>query len=316
MIIIKIFNGLKKGETFMIEELKTFMSVVEYKNFTKAAEAIKLSQPSVSLHIKYLENYFNTTLVQRSVKQKNIYITESGYLLYERSKEIIKLLEDTKEDLLNYGNVIKGRLRIGASYTIGEYLLPTFLGEFTKAYPDLELEVTIENTHDICERVKNFQVDLALVEGTVSSSNFVVNHFYKDKMVIALPYNHYLANREFSIEELENQTWVSREIGSGTREYLDLFLSNNNINAKNIIVFGSNYSVKEAVRNNLGITFISSLVTEGALANKEISILKTTQEYTRNFSYVLQKGIVPSKATLVLIDMLKNYIKSHECFHS
>ena len=294
----------------MIDELRTFISVVEYNNFTKAAEAINLSQPSVSLHIKHLEEYFNTTLIQRSIKQKNIYITESGNLLYERSKQIIKLLEDTKDDFLDYGNVVKGRLRIGASFTIGEYFLPTFLGQFTKTYPDLELEVVIENTNNICERVKSFQVDLALVEGTVPSSNFVTNHFYKDEMVVAVPYNHYLVNRKFSIEELGNQTWISREICSGTREYLDLFLSTNNINAKNIIVFGSNYSVKEAVRNNLGITFISSLVTETSLINKEISILKTTQQYPRNFSYILQKGIIPSKGTLVFIDMVKNYIKS------
>jgi LysR family transcriptional regulator, transcriptional activator of the cysJI operon len=299
----------------MIDELKTFISVVEYKNFTKAAEVINLSQPSVSLHIKHLEEYFNTTLIQRSIKQKNIHITESGYLLYKRSKQIIKLLEDTKDDLLDYGNVLKGRLRIGASFTIGEYFLPAFLGQFNKMYPDLELEVAIENTHDICEKVKNFQVDLALVEGTVPSSNYVVNHFFKDKMVIAVPYNHYLVNRKFSAEELGNQTWISREIGSGTREYLNLFLSTNNINAKNIIVFGSNYSVKEAVRNNLGITLISSLVTETSLINKEISILKTTEEYTRYFSYVLQKGIIPSKGTLVFIDMLKNYIKSIDVYN-
>lgn len=296
----------------MIEELKTFIAVVEYKNFTKAAEAINLSQPSVSLHVKHLEEYFNTTLIQRSIKQKTIHITESGNLLYERSKQIIKLLDDTKDDLLDYGNVVKGRLRIGASFTIGEYFLPTFLGEFTKIYPDLELEITIENTHNICEKVKNFTIDLALVEGTVPSSNFAINNFYKDTMVLAVPYKHYLVNKNFSIEDLENQTWISREIGSGTREYLNLFLSTNNINAKNIIVFGSNYSVKEAVRNNLGITFISSLVTETALKDKEISILKTSHEYTRSFSYIFQKGVVPSKAALVFIDILKNYIKNME----
>jgi DNA-binding transcriptional LysR family regulator len=294
---------------FMIDELKTFIQVVEYKNFTKAAEAINLSQPSVSLHIKHLEEYFNTTLIQRSIKQKNINITQSGYLLYERAKQIVRLLDDTKSDLLDYGNVVKGQLHIGASFTIGEYFLPVFLGHFSKEYPHLELKVTIENSHNICDKVKNFEVDLALVEGTVPSSGFVANNFYTDKMVVAVPYNHYLSNKVFSIEELENQTWISREVGSGTREYLNLFLSTNNINAKNIIVFGSNYAVKEAVKNNLGITFISSLVTENSLKHKEISILKTSRKYIRPFSYVLQKGIIPSKAVLVFIDMLKEYVE-------
>lgn len=294
----------------MIDELKTFVAVVEYKNFTKAAEAINLSQPSVSLHIKHLEDYFNTTLIQRSIKQKHIYVTESGNLLYERSKQIINLLESTKDDLMDYGNIVKGRLRIGATFTIGEYFLPAFLGEFSKSYPNLELEVVIENTHNICEKVKDFQVDLALIEGTVPFSSFITNNFYRDEMVIAVPYNHYLINRNFSIEELQNQMWVSREIGSGTRDYLNHFLSTNNITAKNIIVFGSNYAVKEAVKNNLGITFISSLVTKASVSNREISILKTNEKYTRNFSYILQKGIIPSKGTLVFIDMLKNYMKN------
>lgn len=293
----------------MIDELKTFIAVVEYKNFTKAAEAINLSQPSVSLHIKHLEAYFCTTLIQRSIKQKNINITQSGYFLYERAKQIIKLLDETKNDILDYGNVVKGRLHIGASLTIGEYFLPAFLGEFAKVYPELELEVTIENTHNICEKVKNFQVDLALVEGTVPSSNFIINNFYTDTMKVAVPYNHSLLNKELTIEDLQNQTWISREAGSGTREYLNLFLTNNHINPKNIIVFGSNYSIKEAVKNSLGITFISSLVIKDSLRNKELSILKTKHNYTREFSYVMQKGITPSKAVLVFIDMLKNYIK-------
>lgn len=291
----------------MIDELKTFISVVELKNFTKAAEAINLSQPSVSLHIKHLEEYFNTVLIQRSIKQKNIHITESGYLLYERSKQIIKILENTKDDLLDYGGKIKGSLRIGASFTIGEYLLPAFLGKFNEAYPDLELEVVIDNTHNICTKAKNFQIDIALVEGTVPSSNFTVTPFYKDKMELAVPYNHFLANKIFDVEELQHHTWISRELGSGTREYLDLFLSTNNIIAKNVIVFGSNYSVKEAVKNNLGITFISSLITQNAIKAKEISIIKTDSTFTRNFSYVLLKGIIPSKGINLFIEMLKGY---------
>lgn len=300
----------------MINELKTFIAVVEYKNFTKAAEAINLSQPSVSLHIKHLEEYFNIILIQRSVKQKTISITQAGNLLYERSKQIIKLLEDTKSELMAYTNTVQGKLHIGASFTIGEYFLPAFLGQFAKKYPDLELEVTIENTHNICKKVKNFEVDLALIEGSVPSSNFIKEPFYKDKMALAVPYNHYLVNREFSIEELQNQTWISREEGSGTRDYLNLFLSSNNINPKNIIVFGSNYSVKEAVKNNLGITFISSFVTKNSLTHKEISILNTNQEYTRHFSYILQEGNIPSKGTLVFIDMLKSYAKTMDTYNS
>lgn len=295
----------------MLDELRTFIAVVEYKNFTKAARAINMSQPSVSLHVRHLEEYFNTTLIQRSVKQKNIVITQAGNLLYDKGKRILKLLDDTREELIDYSEAVKGSLHIGASYTIGEYFLPAFLGEFSRKYPQLELQVTIENTQNICDKVKNFQVDIGLTESPILSSNFLYEHFYEDEMVVALPYNHPFANNPFSAKLLQNQTWISREEGSGTREYLNMFLSNNNIHPKNIIVFGSNYSVKEGVKNRLGITFISSLVTEGPVKNKEISLLETNQKYTRNFSYILPKGVVPSKVVKVFTNMLMRDIGSY-----
>ena len=115
----------------MIEELKSFISVVEFKNFTKAANYLNLSQPSVSNHIKSLERYFNTKLIDRSIKQKKIFITDSGELLYKRAKEILNLLNMTIEELHNTDENINGHLRIGASLTIGEYILPNFLKSFS-----------------------------------------------------------------------------------------------------------------------------------------------------------------------------------------
>ena len=103
----------------MIEELKTFISVVDYKNFTKAAEYLNLSQPSVSTHIKNLENIFGVTLINRSIKQKTISITESGYTLYKRAKEIISLLDVTFIDVKNLSSSVKCSLKIGDSLTIG-----------------------------------------------------------------------------------------------------------------------------------------------------------------------------------------------------
>lgn len=140
----------------MVEELKTFISVDDYKNFTKAAEYLNLSQPSVSTHIKNLENIFGVTLINRSIKQKTISITESGYTLYKRAKEIISLLDVTFIDVKNLSSSVKGSLKIGASLTIGEYILPKFLAIFSKKYPDVDIEVIIENTALISSELKKF----------------------------------------------------------------------------------------------------------------------------------------------------------------
>lgn len=290
----------------MIEELKTFMAVVEYKNFTKAAAAINLSQPSVSLHIKQLESYFGITLVERSIKQKKISITNGGYLLYKRAGEIINILEQTKNELTNYEETLSGNLRIGASFTIGEYILPSFLGRFSKEFPDLNLEVKIGNTASVCDMIKNKELDIGLIEGVVPSSHFKYEYFLRDEMVIALYNNHPLVGKPLSIEKLQNQTWISREAGSGTQEYLMMFLAANNIVPKNIVVFGSNYAVKEAVINELGITIISSHVTNKDVRNGEISTIPLGEKYIRYFSYILPIESTPSKAIRTFTDKIKN----------
>ncbi|MBN2220915.1 MAG: LysR family transcriptional regulator [Vallitaleaceae bacterium] len=217
---------------------------------------------------------------------------------------MLRIVEDTKNDFLQFSHIVQGKLRIGASLTIGEYYLPTRLGEFHKQYPGLELELIIENTQKICERMNRYEVDIALVEGRVVSGNLEIHPFYKDHLVLVVPREAEGLIGKNSFEELQHQTWISREEGSGTREYLEDFLMRNQIQAKNVMVFGSNYSIKEAVKNKLGVTLISSLVVEEAIEKKDLLKVVTEQESSRHFSYLLKKGIVPSKAVEVFIEFL------------
>ena len=294
-----------KGGTLLFEELKTFISVVEYKNFTKAGEHLNLSQPSVSTHIKNLENTLGVTLINRSIKQKTIFITESGYSLYKRAKEIVNLLDVACMEVKDNSNSIKGHLKLGASFTIGEYVLPTFLSYFSKKYPDIEVDVFIANTTSICSQLNELILDVGLIEGTASHSNFSQEYFLKDKMVLTLPYESDLALNPFSLDKLQNQKWIVREEGSGTREFLNMFLCTNEIIPKGIMVFGSNYAVKEAVKHNLGITIISDLVTNPAVKNKELSVIELDNSYTRHFSYILPKNINISNASDIFLKELK-----------
>lgn len=293
----------------MFEELKTFIAVVEYKNFTKAGCHLNLSQPSVSTHIKSLENHYGVTLINRSIKQKTIFITENGYKLYKRSKEIIHLLETTYMEVRDISDSIKGSIKVGASLTIGEYILPKFLTSFCKKYPDIDVEIFIENTSLISSSVKDLTLDIGFIEGISVYPNFNQEYLLEDKMVLALPYDSRLSNTNLSLDKLQNQNWVVREEGSGTREFLNKFLSTNKIVPKNIMVLGSNYAVKEAVRNNLGITIISSLVASRAAENKELFIIELDDSYSRNFSYILPKDITISKIAEIFLNEFKEYIK-------
>ncbi len=292
----------------MIEELKTFISVVEFKNFTKAAHHLNLSQPSVSNHIKSLERYFDTKIIDRSIKQKKIFITESGEILYRRSKEILNLLNLTMDELHNNSDNIEGSLKIGASFTIGEYILPEFLRVFAKKHPNIQVEILIENTKSICDKLSKVTLDIGLVEGTVSSRNLTQSYFYEDKLVVAVPSDMNIDENNFNLTDLENCNWIGRENGSGTREYLDIFLNNSKIQPKNIMVFGSNYAVKEAVRNNLGVTIMSSLIAYPSFKNNELKILPLDSSFTRNFSYILPNNITHPRASDLFISELKNFV--------
>ena len=297
----------------MLEELKTFIAVVEHKNFTRAGEYLNLSQPSVSTHIKNLENFFDVTLINRSIKQKNICITENGYKLYERAKEIINLLDITYIEVKDNNNSLKDTLKVGTSLTIGEYFLPKFLSIFSKKYPDIDVEIVIENTSLICSHLKDLTLDIGLIEGTPTLGSFNQEYFLKDQLVLAFnPSNNQLINIK-SYEELNNHLWIVREDGSGNREYFNMFLESNKIIPNKILVLGSNSASKEGVKNNLGITLTSSLVTEAAVANGEIYINTLNDKYYRYFSYITPKNITMSKTIQVFIDELNDFSKKTSC---
>ena len=282
----------------LIDELKTFIAVVDNKSFTKAANSINISQPSVSLHIVTLEKQFNTRLIERSNKQRTILITQTGEMLYKKAKQILSLIDDTKEELNNYHNSTTGTLKIGASMTIGEFLLPSILGEFIKEFPNVKLDVAIENTHNIYEKFKNYDIDIALTEGSVPVHNYTFKNFYKDTMVVVTP-NSFTYDKNIGLKTfLSNQTWMHREEGSGTGEYLNIFLNTEGISPKNFIILGSNYSIKEAVKNNLGVTFISSLVVTEAANNNELKIIPTKIKYNRFFTYLVHEKNLSRIATL------------------
>ena len=268
------------------EALKTFVTLAEVKNFTKTAEKLLMSQPNVSLHIKNLEEEFQTKLFHRS--PKFLKITPSGELLLERAKQIIKIYETMKEDILELENSIKGVVKVGSSFTIGEYILPSFLRELQEQYDELEFEVTIGNTEEVVRSVRLLEVDVGLIEGQTNDKEVHVVPFVEDELFIVAPNGHPLAKKEYAtIEDLQNQAWVSREIGSGTRDFLHHIISSNGLKIKSMITISSNQGVKEAVMNGMGLSVLSKHVVSRELKHEYLSIVRLKgRSFKRTFSYV------------------------------
>jgi len=268
------------------DELKTFVTLVEVKNFTKTAETLRMSQPSVSLHIKNLEKEFRTKLFIRS--PKILKITPTGELLYDRAKRMITIYEQTKQDILEHQNSIKGELKIGASFTIGEYILPSLLYDLQRKYPELDLQVTIGNTEEIVQYVRLFQVDIGLIEGHTNEKELSVHPFMKDELTIVSSNHHELTRKkDVTMADLQNQEWVVREVGSGTREYFNHVIRSNGLKVKSLLSISSSQGIKEMLIHGMGLSLLSRSVIERDVQHRILSIIPIqNHSFSRTLSYV------------------------------
>ncbi|WP_077298421.1 selenium metabolism-associated LysR family transcriptional regulator [Virgibacillus pantothenticus] len=287
------------------DALRTFITLAEVKNFTKAAEILHISQPSVSLHIKNLERELETELVVRS--RKSLKLSPTGAILYERAKQIIRIYEQTKRDILEQQQIVKGCLKIGASFTIGEYILPDLLVDVHAAYPELELEVVIGNTEEIVQQVKHFQVDIGLIEGQTSDKELVVQPFMKDELWVVAPVSHELSQKEeITTSDLQNQSWISREEGSGTREYLEHVIRSNGLQVKSFLTISSNQGVKESVIKGMGLSLLSHSVIERDVQLEQLTTLQLKDiHFKRMFSCVYSPIMKSKQNVAIFMDMLK-----------
>ncbi|RBW69014.1 LysR family transcriptional regulator [Bacillus taeanensis] len=287
-----------------IDALKVFIAVAELKNFSRAAEQLNFSQPSISLQIRNLEKEFQEQLVYRS--PKHVELTKAGKILYRNARDIISLYNDTITSIDQLKNIVSGSLKIGASYTIGEYVLPKVLAQFAADYPEIDIEVKIENTDDVTEEVRHTQLDMGLIEGSISYDDIVVQPFMEDEMVLITAPSHPLAKKQIiDPKELHNQVWIMRETGSGTRAYSDLLIKEWNLPVSRSFIFSSSQGIKEAVINGLGIAILSHLIVAKELERGElVAVTIKKNRFVRQLSIIHPPKRSFSKAEEVFLEKL------------
>lgn len=301
-MIINIFND--RGDRMQYDALKTFITLVEVNNFTKTSEILHISQPSVSLHIKNLEQELQTTLFIRS--PKSVQITPTGEILYNRAKQIMAITEQAKEEILAYHHEIQGTLIIGASFTIGEYILPPIIACLQQQFPQLVLQIIIGNTKEIIQYTKLLQVDIGLIEGQAHDHELIIKPFMQDELFIVSASNHPLTKvPTITVEDLQQQNWVAREEGSGTRYYLDHLFRANGLQVRSLLTVSSNQGVKESVIQGLGLSLLSASVIERELKSGDIKILHLEeQHFMRTFSYLYSPTMKNKRNADILIEAI------------
>ncbi|WP_042351263.1 LysR family transcriptional regulator [Bacillus massiliigorillae] len=287
-----------------IEHLKLFCLVVEEGSISQAARLNYMTQPAVTRHIHHLEDVYGALLFDRT--NNKLTVTKIGELLYSYAKTIVNEFNQSQEAVNQAIGKYNETLRVGASFTLGEYYLPNVLGRFKKQNAELNAKLSIKNTPSILEDLANDLIDIAFVEGIVQHSDFTVEKLAEDELILVCSTDHPWKNA-ISIDELENERMIWREANSGTRQIVEEALRENGILSKlnNFMEIGSTQAIKSAVEADLGVSILPKLTVLSELASgrlREISInevnitrnlwiVKKTQRFTKKvvrdfFEYV------------------------------
>lgn len=291
-------------------KLKVFCTVAETKSFSKTSEIIHLTQPAVSLQIQALEEIYETKLFDRS--SSTVTLTPAGEVLYKYAKEILSLYANAEKVIGELTGLVKGSISIGASSTLGNYLLPAVITDFKKTHPKIKVHLLVGNTKRVVELLNSGNIDLGLVEGEVTRQKMIVEKLIADELVLIVPAHHpWAKKKEVSISELTKEPFIFREGGSGTRQMIEKFLANHGIAPQDLkisMVLGSTEAIKEAVENGLGVSIVSRWAARKENRYGTLSLLKIKeQKMMRDFSLITNKSAVSSHAVDEFLTYLKAY---------
>lgn len=271
--------------------LKVFHTVARLLSFTKAAEALHMTQPAVTFQVRQLEEHFNTRLFDRT--HNRITLTEVGEQVYDYADKIFDLYAQMDNVVREMTGDVSGVLMIGASTTIAEYMLPALLGDFKSKYPEVSIRLKVSNTDEIVSMVENNTIDLGVVEAPVGNKNLAVAPCHTDELVAIVPPQHPLSQKEsVNVKEISGHPFISREEGSGTRNVVNNYFSEagTSLYDLNVVMeLGSSESIKGAVASGMGISILSQVTIQKELQLGTLVAIPLNPRLKRPFSFVHQK---------------------------
>ena len=239
--------------------LRVFHAVAKHLSFTKAAEALFMTQPAVTFQIKQLEEHFSTRLFDRT--QGRISLTPAGAVAFEYAERILALDAELDARLREFSGHEAGPLLIGASTTIAEFLLPRILGEFKAAHPGVVPRLVVANSDAVQERVAERSLDLGFIEGVSHLPSLATDECGEDELQVVCAPTHPLGrHRSVAVNELTEHAYIGREVGSGTREVVDGYLRKaglSNESLQLVMEASSPEALKGLVATGLGFTIMS-----------------------------------------------------------
>lgn len=281
---------------FNLQQLKILVLLEECKRLTAVANKLNIKQPSVTFHMKKLEQSAGVPLFIH--KHKMVLLTDEGKALLHYATRIVSLSEEAEQVLTDYLQFKKGNIIIGSSNTPATYFLPKLLGEMRRAYPDVNIVIQVNNSPHIIDLVKKLEIDFGLVaEHKVSDPELVVIPMVNDELGLVIDPNHPLALAD-TIEAglLHNELWILREQNSASRRMMELWADQNHIECKEGLELGTTEAIKRAIQCRLGISILSRLAVEDEVRSGDLIFKSLNSETMRRslfFIYNRNRFVTP-----------------------
>ncbi|HEY3275835.1 MAG TPA: selenium metabolism-associated LysR family transcriptional regulator [Syntrophorhabdaceae bacterium] len=294
-----------------LRHLETFVRIAELKSFTKAAEMLYLTQPTVSKQIVDLERFFEVKLIDRT--KRSVVLTKAGEILLKYAIEFMALKKETIDAIDAFRGLKKGTMLLGASTIPGTYMLPRLLGLFNRQYEGIQLRLLISDSKDVLNMTDLGEIDIGFVGAKDDTRKIDYKKIIDDTIVIAAPKDY---PDTIPLASLKDYPLIAREPGSGTRNAFDLAMarfSSSQDGLKTVAELSSTQAIKEAVKGGMGLTYISRMAIGDELAHKELKVVRVEglPEIRRSFYMVTKKGKTPLPQVKAFMDILEKWRK-HE----
>lgn len=306
---------LKKGGLKMrlsLHQLKVFQNVADLGGITAAARKLHMTQPAVSNILKQIQEYYQEPLIETIGKK--IYLTQSGKIIYQTAVSIEKLLEKAHLEIHDKNNKtgdLSGNLSLSIVST-AKYFVPKLLGAFQQENPKVAIQLQVLNREQVIERLKQNKDDFVIMSQPPSEIPIDIQDFYEDELVLACSPQNTLANEDLSrvknFNALEDQTWLIREQGSGTRAVMLGWIEKKSIPLKSSMEIGNNESIKQMIMANMGISLISKQSIALELSNHLIKLINLKGLPLKHEWYMVRHA---NKQNSVLVERFYEFVQQH-----
>jgi DNA-binding transcriptional LysR family regulator len=304
-----LVNNLEGIAAMDLHRLEVFCKVVELKSFTRAAEAVHLSQPTVSEHIRSLEETAGVKLLDRLGRE--VMVTQAGRILYRYAQQLLRLRREAMQALHQYRGKLAGHLSLGASTIPGTYILPVLIGGFKSGYPEIQLTLRIANSRLTAQEVLGGDLELGVVGARWQETSLEWEELFADELVLAVyPEHPWVGRTSVSPLELQREPFILRERFSGTRKVMSAILEEHDFEPGKLRVvaeMGSTEAVRQSIKARIGISILSRrAVAEDLDRGTLMSVPLAGIDMRRPFYLITRKNREHSPLCAVFLEHLRS----------